>query len=99
MMLVKSGFNFSRPRSTIHDFGQRSCILELRNDSEGAYMAKENRIETQSSMKRVILFATIASGFVAAYLMYRRGESLGSIAKQTITNPVGSLISEVKTRV
>jgi hypothetical protein len=62
-------------------------------------MAKENRIETQSSMKRVILFATIASGFVAAYLMYRRGESLGSIAKQTMTNPVGSLISEVKTRV
>jgi hypothetical protein len=62
-------------------------------------MAKENQIETQSSMKKVILFATIASGFVAAYLMYRRGESLGSIAKQTITNPLGSLISEVKTRV
>jgi hypothetical protein len=62
-------------------------------------MAKENRIESQSSMKRVILFATVVSGFVAAYLMYRRGESLGSIAKQTITNPVGSLISEVKTRV
>jgi hypothetical protein len=61
-------------------------------------MEKENRVETPSSMKRVILFATIASGFVAAYLMYRRGESLGSIAKQTITNPVGSLISEVKTR-
>jgi hypothetical protein len=62
-------------------------------------MAKESRIESQSSMKRVILFATVVSGFVAAYLMYRRGESLGSIAKQTITNPVGSLISEVKTRV
>jgi hypothetical protein len=62
-------------------------------------MAKESRIESQSSMKRVMLFATIAAGFVAAYLMYRRGESLGSIAKQTITNPVGSLISEVKTRV
>jgi hypothetical protein len=61
-------------------------------------MAKENRVETRSSMKRVILFATVASGFVAAYLMYRRGESLGSIAKQTIINPVGSLISEVKTR-
>ena len=62
-------------------------------------MAKENRVEKQSSMKRLILFATIASGFVAAYLMYRRGESMGSIAKQTITNPLGSLISEVKTRV
>ena len=61
-------------------------------------MEKENRVETQSSMKKVILFATVASGFVAAYLMYRRGESLGSIAKQTMTNPVGSLISEVETR-
>jgi hypothetical protein len=71
----------------------------LKDVSKGAYMAKENRIESQSSMKRVILFATVVSGFVAAYLMYRRGESLGSIAKQTITNPVGSLISEVKTRV
>jgi hypothetical protein len=30
--------------------------------------------------------------------MYRSGESLGSIAKQAITNPVGSLVSEVKTR-
>lgn len=61
-------------------------------------MARAGRVETQSSMRRVILFATVASGFIAAYLMYRRGESLGSIAKQTITNPVGSLVSEVKTR-
>jgi hypothetical protein len=68
------------------------------NSPEGAYMAEEKGVATQSSMKRVMLFATVASGFVAAYLMYRRGESLGSIAKQTITNPVGSLISEVKTR-
>jgi len=61
-------------------------------------MAKEGRVETQSFMRRVILFATVASGFLAAYLMYRRGEFLGSIAKQAITNPVGSLVSEVKTR-
>jgi hypothetical protein len=66
---------------------------------KGVYMAKEKRVETQSIMKRVILFATVASGFVAAYLMYRRGESLGSIARQTITNPVGSLVSEVKNAV
>jgi hypothetical protein len=61
-------------------------------------MATERQVETQSFMRRVILFATVASGFVAAYLMYRRGESLGSIAKQAITNPAGSLVSEVKTR-
>ena len=66
---------------------------------KGRLMAKEKQIETRSSMRKVILFATVASGFVAAYLMYRRGESLGSIAKQTITNPVGSLVSEVKNAV
>jgi hypothetical protein len=62
-------------------------------------MAKEKRVGTQSPMKRLALFATVACGFVAAYLMYRRGESLGSIAKQIITNPVGSLVSEVKNAV
>jgi len=39
------------------------------------------------------------SGCVAAYLMYRRGESLGTIARRTITNPVGSLVTEVKNAV
>jgi hypothetical protein len=62
-------------------------------------MGTEGRIETGSSMRRVILFATVISGLVAAYLMYRRGESFGTIAKQTIANPVGSLISEVKSTV
>jgi hypothetical protein len=56
-------------------------------------------VETQSSMRKVILLATVVSGFVAAYLMYRRGETLGAIAKQTITNPIGSLVSEVKNAV
>jgi hypothetical protein len=62
-------------------------------------MEKEGSIETQSSMKKVIFYATVISGFIAAYMMYRRGESLGAIAKQTITNPVGSLVSEVKNTV
>ena len=53
--------------------------------------------ETRStSMNKLILFATIASGIVAAYLMYKRGESIGTIAKNTITNPIGSLVTEVK---
>jgi hypothetical protein len=42
------------------------------------------------------MYATIISGFGAAYLMYRRGESMISIARKTVTNPVGSLVSEVK---
>jgi hypothetical protein len=47
-------------------------------------------------MSKVILFATVISGVIAAYLMYRRGEPLGAIAKRTITNPFGSLVSEMK---
>ena len=62
-------------------------------------MGAEESIETQSSIRKVVFYATIVSGFVAAYLMYRRGESLGTIAKQAVTNPVGTLVSEVKNAV
>jgi hypothetical protein len=48
------------------------------------------------SFRKLITFATIASGVIAAYMMYRRGASLPSIAKQTLLNPVGSLVSEAK---
>jgi hypothetical protein len=44
----------------------------------------------------MIVFATVLSGVVAAYLMYRRGESFLSIAKQTAANPIGSMVAEVK---
>jgi hypothetical protein len=53
-------------------------------------------VKERSSIGKLFFYATIASGVVAAYLMYRRGESLGSIARQTITNPVGSFASEVR---
>jgi len=59
-------------------------------------METEELAETGSSMRKLILFATVASGIIAAYLMYRRGEPLGTIAKRAITNPVGSLVTEVK---
>jgi hypothetical protein len=59
-------------------------------------MEKGPQIDAQTSLSKAILYATIISGFVAAYLMYRRGESLLSIAKKTVSNPVGSLVSEVK---
>ena len=48
-------------------------------------------------MRRIIFWATIASGVAAAYMMYRRGESLPSIAGRTVLNPVGSLVNELKT--
>jgi hypothetical protein len=56
-------------------------------------------MERESGMRKLILSATVISGIVAAYLMYRRGESLGTIARRTIPNPVGSLVSEVKNSV
>jgi hypothetical protein len=66
---------------------------------EGGPMEEERAMERESGMRRLILSATVISGIVAAYLMYRRGESLGTIARRTIPNPVGSLVSEVKNSV
>jgi uncharacterized protein (DUF697 family) len=59
----------------------------------------DGAMEGQSGMRKIILLATVISGIVAAYLMYRRGESLGTIARRTIPNPVGSMVSEVKNSV
>ena len=47
-------------------------------------------------MKKLIFWASVVSGVAAAYMMYRRGESMGSIAKQTLSNPVGTFAHEVK---
>jgi hypothetical protein len=47
-------------------------------------------------MKKVLFYGTILSGAVAAYLMYRRGESFGTIAQKTMTNPIGSFANEMK---
>jgi hypothetical protein len=63
-------------------------------------MATEELAETRgASLNRLILFATIASGVIAAYLMYKRGEPIGAIAKNTIANPIGSLVNEVKHKI
>lgn len=62
-------------------------------------MAAEERVEAHSKLSKIIVYATVISGFLAAYLMYRRGESLVVIARQTVTNPVGSLVLEVKNAV
>ena len=59
-------------------------------------MAAEEQIEAHSKSGKVLFYATVVSGVVAAYLMYRRGESIVSIAKKAVTNPVGSMVSEVK---
>jgi hypothetical protein len=49
----------------------------------------------QKTRKKLFVLATAICGIAAAYLMYRRGESLGKIAVKTITNPMGTLASEV----
>ncbi len=47
-------------------------------------------------MRKLIVWGSIFSGVVAAYLMYKRGASLGAIASKAIRNPVGSLVYELK---
>lgn len=47
-------------------------------------------------MKRLLFWGTILSGVAAAYLMYRRGAPIGTIATQTIANPVGTLANELQ---
>ncbi len=47
-------------------------------------------------MRRLFVWASLLSGVAAAYLMYKRGESLGTIASRTVSNPVGTLATEIK---
>lgn len=47
-------------------------------------------------MRKMLLWGSVFSGAVAAYLMYKRGESLSTIAKKATTSPVGSLITELR---
>jgi hypothetical protein len=53
----------------------------------------------REDLRKLIVAGMVISGAVAAILMYRRGESLFGIARKALTNPVGSLISEVETAV
>jgi hypothetical protein len=47
-------------------------------------------------MRKLITYGTLIAGAVAAYMMYKRGESVGTIAKKATLNPIGSLISEMR---
>jgi len=48
------------------------------------------------NMRRFVFMATFAAGITAAYLMQKRGESLLTIVKKTLTNPLGTLADELK---
>ena len=67
-----------------------------RDCPKGGIMAAKEQVEAHSTWSKIVVYATVISGFVAAYVMYRRGESMVSIARKAVTNPVGSLVSEVK---
>jgi hypothetical protein len=47
-------------------------------------------------MRKLIVWGSIAAGAVAAYLMYKRGAPIMTIATKTVLNPVGSLVTELK---
>lgn len=47
-------------------------------------------------MKRFLFIATIAAGVAAAYLMQKRGESMLTIMKKAVSNPLGALADELK---
>jgi hypothetical protein len=53
-------------------------------------MSKEGKI------RKLIVVGSILSGVVAAYLMYKRGTPLFTIARKTLTNPIGSLVTELR---
>jgi hypothetical protein len=70
--------------------------MKLGIKAKAGPMVTEEPVEAHRTSRKVILYATVVSGFIAAYLMYRRGESIVSIARNAVINPVGSLVSEVK---
>ncbi|SEB59750.1 hypothetical protein [Terriglobus roseus] len=47
-------------------------------------------------IQRFVFLATLVAGVTAAYLMQKRGESLMTIVKKTINNPLGTLADELK---
>jgi hypothetical protein len=47
-------------------------------------------------MRKFMFWATVAAGAVAAYMMYRRGEDITTIARESMQHPVKSLLRETK---
>ena len=62
-------------------------------------MEADIQAQTNDRMGKIIVYAIILSTVVAAYFMNRRRESLLSIAKQAVTDPVCSMVSEAENAV
>jgi hypothetical protein len=50
----------------------------------------------EGKVRKLIVWGSVISGCVAAYLMYKRGTPIMTIAKKTIVNPVGALVGELR---
>ncbi|ADW71480.1 hypothetical protein AciX9_4544 (plasmid) [Granulicella tundricola MP5ACTX9] len=46
-------------------------------------------------MRKIILWTTVLSGAAAAYLLFKRGVPVGTIASDVLTHPIGTLIHEL----
>jgi hypothetical protein len=64
---------------------------ERASNAQSALLAAQETL-----MKRLSFWLTILAGATAAYLMYRRGESPLNIAKNTVSNPLGTFTSEIQ---
>jgi hypothetical protein len=53
-------------------------------------------MSNEGKVRKLIVWGSVLSGVVAAYLMYRRGTPIMTIAKKAITNPIGALVTELK---
>ena len=47
-------------------------------------------------MRKLFFWTTVLSGGIAAYLMLKKGEPLGQVAKEVIRRPIGSLVDQVR---
>jgi hypothetical protein len=56
----------------------------------------EASMSKECTVRKLIVWGSVLSGVVAAYLMYKRGAPILSIAKKTVTNPVGALVGELR---
>ncbi len=46
-------------------------------------------------MRRLLFWVTVISGATAAYLMYKRGATVGEIAEDALMHPLSSLKREL----
>ena len=53
-------------------------------------------LSKRGTIRKLFVIGSVVSGAVAAYIMYKRGTPIMTIAKKTITNPIGSLVGELR---